>query len=100
IKFAYLSNKQSEMNKLFDKYSFLLTIFNHNTDLKNKFNKLSYTLQRKNWITFFLLEKKINSNELSNKFIIQEMKKINELSTDQILKEIITKKIATINDNI
>jgi predicted Zn-dependent protease len=100
IKFSNLNNENSEINELFENYSFLLLIFNQNIDLKDKFKQLSVTLEKKNWLNYFLLEEKINSNELSNKFIIQQMKKIKKLSSSNILNKVITQKIEIINENI
>ena len=100
IKFSNLSNESTEINELFENYSFLLIRFNQNIDLKNKFKKLSLVLKKKNWINYFLLEEKINSNKQTNKFILQEMKKIKRLSENEILNKLIIQKVEGINENI
>tara|TARA_B110000438_G_scaffold247693_1_gene249981 strand:- start:1177 stop:2499 length:1323 start_codon:yes stop_codon:yes gene_type:complete len=99
IHFSNLRNESNDINELFNDFSFLLIRFDKNSDLKNKFRKLSIILNKKKWSTYFLLEENINSNKFDNEFIIQEMKKIKMLSEDKILIKLITQKIEAINEN-
>ena len=86
--------------KLFNKFSFLLQIFQNDSDLKNKFIILANESELSEWKEYFFIEKKYYNNDSDEKNFIVKINKIKKKTSDINLIKLINKNIDKINDNI
>ena len=99
IDFILLKNNEIMiLKKLFNEFSFLIEIFPHDADLKNKFKELALKTNHVSWKNFFSNEEKFINKQLNIKDYNHEMLKIKKITTDKILIKLLEKNIEAINE--
>ena len=101
IYFSSKKNKDQNLSiKLFNKFSFLLQIFQNDLDLNNKLKTLANNSELIEWINYFSIEEKFYNNNLEVNNYIDTMNKLKNKTSDINLIKLINKKINIINENI